>query len=588
MYLRPALLSLLALGGCGIDPITKPPAHTGITETYTDDTGTTTWDDTGTTTTTDDTDTPPTDDTDTPPTDDTDESPPADDTGEPGDPYTGLDLYPVRMVVHPGATWTVRAVATARDGGRADAIGVVYGADDPAVATIDAAGLVTAIGEGTTNIHANFDTLHTLAQIEVRNDGVMTVRVVDSSGTPIVGAHVGRRDTDYVETDASGVALWPVDTSGPETVTAWNGAGWSSTTVVDTVSRTLTLSLLPDDWDGWDSDITGYAGFADVEDADFGEVVAGLAAAAIHGWPTAFELEQLFSEDREFTFYGIDVTAPANLFVEDVEDSYVAESEAGDVAVWAMAGPLSVTDLSAGFSGSGEAISLLIDNLGSMTWGYRGGGTVSAGGSVELNVQPDSPFSDATTATVPSLSVGFNGAETVLMVAMEETPEGWLVSGFGSGAAGDSVAVQHVGAAAVPGSTGRAIMAFAQVGGLGSGDGSCVTAGEVVGGSVVFPPLMEVGTVSFADRDVTYTVDSAADFVHVRLDDSRGHIQDVYSEGSWSGRVPDVLERFADSDVTIKVLAADTTRGNFEDQVSSGALSVESLLPDTTCRAVYH
>lgn len=493
-----------------------------------------------------------------------------------------LDVYPGSMVVHPGATFNLRVVATELDEARADATGATFASDDAAVATVDADGLVTAVAAGTTTLRVDLGGLQDTVAVEVRDDGVVTVTVVDAStGAPIEGARVALLDRDSIGTDASGVAQVAVPDGGPLVVSAWGAEDtYASVTIAGTVSRVLTLPLWPKDLSPDDASVSGALDFTGVDDGAYTDAVIGFASASVQGELGALRLEDLFAEERSISVYGIDVDAPSNLFMEGVEEGYVAGAHAGPVGAWGLAGPIPIADVTSGLSGSGDALRLLVDHLPDMAWGYAVGGTASLGAVTSMDLAPGTPFDDALDVPLPALPAGFGGTEGFFVLTTDErADEGFVGTGLGMGSG--TLSVSTVAEGTVSDSLGTAVLAYAQVDGLGSGGPTSSVVGRVgADGSLAFPEMLDIATLDTWDpatRTLGVTVDPDAQFVRVRLVDNRQRVADLIVAGAYAGEVPRTNADFGMARATVEVRAFGTVEGTFEEWVAEGVLDPGAL-----------
>ncbi len=506
------------------------------------------------------------------------------DTGAPT--WLSLEVWPSRIRVHPGATFSLRVVATDAAGARVDLPTgpdvPVFRSDAGDVAQVDDTGLVTAHNAGAAVLTVSHGGQEATVRVEVEESGTATIVVLDGkTGLPIEGASVAGSAPDPVATDAAGTAVVPVPDGGPQTFSVWVDDRYDALTVVDVVGRELTLSLLPKDTVENDALLAGAVDFAGVDDGEWSDVVVGFAAASIQGSLAATRLEDLFADERAITVFGVDVDAPANLFVEGAAPDYAARALAGPVAAWGLGGPIPIADATAGFSGSGDALKLLADNMGAMSWGHRADLVAVSDDTLAVDLAPIVRFDARTPVSLPPLSLGFHGDEVYfLLVAEERLDEGFVVTGLGTGGASAVADVPTVLPGNVADSLGTSALAYAQVGGIGSGGAtSAAVASDVVGGALVVPPLQDIPSVDAWEpttRGVAYTVDADAHFVRVRLKDERNRIHDILAPSSWSGTIPTCVTNFRLPQASIEVLALQTSGGSYEAWLAGGDLSVQT------------
>jgi hypothetical protein len=449
--------------------------------------------------------------------------------------------------------------------------------DDPAVATVDATGLVTAVAEGTTTLRAQVGGLEATESIEVRADGLAYITILDAyTGAPLEGATVSVVDMDHGSTDASGAIALAVTDGGPVSVSVFYDSSYQAVTYYGTVSRQFTIPLWPLADMGQAADLVGDVDFSGVDDADWDELVVGFAASTHPGSLASLELDNLFSPDRSFSVLGVDVSAPANLFVEGIIETYDSSCAVGAVGAWGLAGPFLAEDASSGLNGAEDALELVAANAGNLSWGFTPGGFATSGSTVELDLAPSPKLSDTITVDTPALSLGFQGTEQFfLLTAEERADEGWVPTGLGVG--NGSVDIDSAPAGSVADSLATAVYAYAQVGGLGSGGATVASVATEVKGAYSLPELQDVPVVdswSPATRDLTVTTDAAATFLRVRVEDAKGHAHDLFmpNTGTWTGNEPNIYSAFARAKADVIVTAVETVDGHFEDWVSGGDL----------------
>jgi hypothetical protein len=455
-----------------------------------------------------------------------------------------------------------------------------YTSDDPTIATIDADGVVTALAEGSTTLRASLGGVEAASTVQVRADGVATITVLDgATGLPIEGARVALPFTTSVRTDASGVALLPVTDALPITFSAWVDDTYNALTVTGMVGRQVTVSILPKDTNPRTGELAGAIDYSGVDDADWSEMVVGFAASSIQGALASFVLDDLFADDRGLSLFGVDVNAPGNVFIEGTVDDYVATARPGPVAAWGLGGPLAISDATSGFAGTGDALRLLSDNLDALSWGEVTGISASAGATAAADLAPAERFDDAVTVTLPALSIGFHGDEDLFVLATEErADEGYIVTGLGTGIG--TLDVRTVPAGTVPGSLGTTVLAYGQVGGVGSGGATSASIAPVAAdGTATFAELQDIAVLDTWDaptRAVGATVDPDADFVRIRLTDDVNRVHDVLAPASWSGTLPNCVNAFRLAHASVEVLSLHTADGSYEGWLNAGDLD-----PDT-------
>lgn len=505
-------------------------------------------------------------------------------TGDPGEPpppaWVGLSLHPATLVVNPGASWTLRAVGTRDDGTRADVTDAVYTVEDPKVLSVAADGTVTALAAGTTTLRAALEDQLATATVEVRDDLALAVTVVDArTGAPIPDARVALAGSPPSRSDADGRVTLTVPDGLPVDVSAWVDEDWSALTVLQTVSRSVVLPLWPRGTLGAAAEVEGTVSFADVPDPAWDELAAGLVGAAWTPSLATLDVDGLFAPDRTLTLYGADVSVPANVVVEGTAEDYAAPAWPGAAGSWCFAGTFPIDEVSGAAGSTGDAFALFIAHLADLRWDGAGGGTTDVGAPATVDLAPATAVGDRYSFGLPALPLGFRGTEETLVLAAEDTANGWLVTGMGLGST--VVAVDRVDPAQVPGALGSAALAYAQVDGLGSGGAtSAVVAHADADGAMVFPPMLDVAAVeawSPKTRALAVSADADAHLLRVRLVDPHRNVHDLVVAGSWSGTLPNTLADFGRAQATLDLLAVQTVDGHYEEWVQGGTIEPGAL-----------
>ena len=496
-----------------------------------------------------------------------------------------IDAWPAAMVVNPGATYAVRVVGSQTSGARDVYLLATFASDDPAIAVVDAAGVVTAVALGTTTIRVGAEDFEVQLSVEVRDTLEAAITVTDATtGAPLDGASIFSA-LGTVVTDSTGLAHVPVTDGHPSTFTVWMDDAYYAVSVLDTVSRAFTVPLPVVADQSPTAELHGSIDFAGILDPGMGAEVMGLASGTIQGELSLFEVEDLLGPDRLLDYYGVEVMVPSNLFVEHFLGDFYAGVWPGPVGVWGLAGPVPIAEFAAGLNGTGDAMALIIDHLGDFTWGHDGGYTAVSGATTEAPLAPSISFSDTARIALPSLSVGFEGTEEQFVCAFDETPDGWVLTGLGLGAG--VVDIQRVPVGSVSADGRSAVYTLAQVGGLGSGGGVAVSVAEDAGGTVLFPDLQDVPVINLwnkSTRELDVTVDAAATLVRVSLIDVNGLHHQLITDGGWTGIVDMQNPNFGRGKADVRVESYTVLDGTFEGWVSAGDWDPEHLGPTTVAR----
>ena len=496
-----------------------------------------------------------------------------------------IDAWPAAMVVNPGATYAIRVVGTQRSGARDVYLAATFASDDPAMATVDAAGLVTAVAPGTTTIRVAAEAFEVALSIEVRDTLDAAVTVTDATtGAPLEGASIFTA-LGTVVTDSAGLAHVPVAAGTPATFTVWMDDAYYAVSVLDTVSRAFTVPLPVVADQTPTAQLHGSIDFAGIADPDMGEEVMGLASGTIQGELSLFEVEDLLGPDRLLDYHGVEVMVPSNLFAEHFLDDYYAGVWPGAVGVWGIGGPVPIAEFAAGLNGTGDAMELIVNHLSDFTWSQDGGYLAVRGATTEAPLAPSVSFSERARIALPSLSAGFEGTEEQFVCTFDETADGWVLTGLGLGAG--VVDVQRVPVGSVSADGRSAVYTLAQVGGLGSGGGVSIAVAEDEGGTALFPDLQDVPVINLwnkSTRELDVSVDAAATLVRVSFIDVNGLHHQLITDSGWVGIVDMQNPNFGRGKADVLVESYSVLEGTFEGWVSEGDWDPEHLAPTTVAR----
>jgi hypothetical protein len=121
----------------------------------------------------------------------------------------------------------------------------------------------------------------------------------------------------------------------------------------------------------------------------------------------------------------------------------------------------------------------------------------------------------------------------------------------------------------VPGARARAVLAVAQAGGIGSGQGTTAVVAEV---GQPFPVPLALPSITDWNPETRALAASAegADFLLLRLVDKKHHVHEVVAPGAWDGTMPAAIDEMARGQATLYATAAATMTGHFEDWVRDG------------------
>lgn len=516
-------------------------------------------------------------------TSDTDTDPPdTGDTGAVADRLSSVALYPADLVVHPGASFSLRAMGTWASGA-VDELTAAYASSDAKIAAVDKDGNVTAIAAGSVELTATADGISGAVSLTVADDGMVHVSVISAtSGEPLEGVKVKVGEGDQLSTPKDGTLSIPVDDGGgPIEVTAY-GAAYMPATVWGTVSRQVTIPVHTDE-EFWASNarLEGDVDFSGVDEGSLGELTIGLVVPSFRYGPLLIEPDDLMAEDRTVEIFGLKTDIPSNLSLKEHAEGYAASTPAatGHGAAWVIAGALPVGDITAALdadtSDTEGALSLLGEHIDELRWGWASADGLSSGETCGVDVLPSVRFSSSVQVQTGPLPGGFAGTEEPLvMVGRMIDDAGVVVTGLALGA-GD-VSVPAVPGSNVDGATGTVAMGIAQIGGLGSGGAISAAWGPVVDGAAELPLYQNTPSVTSFDavsHDFEMWTDPRSDYVRVVLQSRDGTARILYMPGGEvAGMISDPGFPMGYAVVIWRILSLETTGDTFEGMVRSGEL----------------
>ncbi|MCK6514683.1 hypothetical protein L6R46_06475 [Myxococcota bacterium] len=509
-----------------------------------------------------------------------------DDTGEVVSDWDSLRLSPSLIRVDVGATFTARAVLFDDVMGSQDAA-AVFAVSDAAVLSVDAAtGLVTALAEGSAFVTADAEGLHAEALVAVQADGALTITVVDGlTGAPIPGAKVSY-DTTRATADADGRATLTVPVGVPADVSVWvEGGGYIPLSVLGAVPRELTLPLRPDSEEaGPAATVGGEVLFDACPEADWDEAIVGIVGPSFQRAPLFINAEDLLAEDRLIKFYGVDVSIPANLVVQGGAETYETPAHEGDVALWGFAGPMPISEISAGFADVGQAFGAVLGHLDNFRFQALSGLSASASIALDQAVRPEFGFDQEVVVELAELPEGFLGNEDVLVMLLEVSEAGMTLTGLGQGTG--TLSVSRAAAEAWPVSDGLYVLAWAEVGGLGTGGGSVMALVPVEAGFATVSDWMTPPTgaeLDGASRSLSLTTDARASGARLYLKGNDGSDRDfLLPSGAFTGVVPKEAPKLNLGRTRWDLIAVETPADTYESLLIGGGFAPLSLEANTT------
>jgi hypothetical protein len=500
-------------------------------------------------------------------------SPWSDSQDDTGDPSTDVELRvsPSSAVIGVGGVLELRVVVLDSRGEARD-VQADLAVDQASVLGLSGAS-VEGASAGTATVTATFDGLTTSSEITVQAEDLLTLRLVDGrTGAALDDTRVAVDGVRYLA--ESGALSVPLSDGQPLTFTAYHvSTDYIPATVYGAVVRDITLPLrLATDEDPPSSVLGGSLDFSACEEAEWDELLVGFSGASVQSHPLLMDADDLVGESRVVDFYGADVNVPGNISLGGLDETWSSLAEPGAVGAWSFAGPVPIAELSAGITTVTQAVGLLQDRSESIRHTWVGG--LEAGeADLSQDLAPSGELSESLTVTLPELPAGFAGTEEILLVALAEGPEGHAVMGLGAGLG--TAELHHAPL------EGGQVLAYVEVGGVGTGGGRSLQMLPLEGAAVVFGDFLQAPALSSFDGSsggFELSNDAQAQLVRVHVLSFDGGKRDLWLGG---GSVAEELTRDGPSmgfGRTIwRVTALDLDEGSLQGRLSSGELGPAAL-----------
>src|SRR5690606_36458959 len=171
-------------------------------------------------------------------------------------PVETVEVQPATIPLRPGGTAQLQVTLRAADGGEITGRTITYASENNGIATVDAAGLVRAVAEGTTRVSATAEGKTGFATVNVGPEPVARVDVAPPTSDIFVGERVTLSATTRAADGAvltgrtvtwrtSDAAIATVDASGNVTGTGAGNATITATSEGVDGTATVTVALKP-------------------------------------------------------------------------------------------------------------------------------------------------------------------------------------------------------------------------------------------------------------------------------------------------------------------------------------------------------
>jgi len=465
--------------------------------------------------------------------------------------WSQLRIDPDGVAVFPGAQLPVRVTIDGPEG-RVDLDAEVE-VSGPGI-LVD--GVLTTSDPGEVLLVATAHGLEAQGVVEVRDDGLLTVTVVDDAGAAVPDARVVVAG-DRVDTGSDGIAQISVP-DAPITITVYgDDVSQVPATFVGVQGRRVVLPLRSAEGRSPDSVVSGTVDFGATLAPEDGQLGIAIAGRTLIQHPLLLNADELLGDKREVEVIGLKVDVPGNLAVRDYDETYTVPAWAGPGGAWALAGPLNVADLLLAADEVGTAVELLAAHPEEFKYTRVG----TAAPDTELVLKPDQGLDTLIPVTLPALP---DSAGVPLLVALEPTPEGLSPSGLGT---------SDLYAAGSP----DRVLAYVEDGGVGTGGARVLQLGTLHDGEAVIGEFQDFPVLeSFDGATRTFQVNTDRDAVYVRvwIEASDGAHRDLYVRaGQVEGVIPDEGPSMDYGRTEWQLLVLDRQHGTWESVLASGALS---------------
>lgn len=464
--------------------------------------------------------------------------------------WSELLIEPDGAVLFVGATVRARVSAVGPQG-RVD-VGAELSLEGPG--SLDA-GQLTAEGEGTLLLSATYEGLQAQASIEVRDDGLLAVRVVDLQGEPVPKARVVV-DGERSETDLEGRAVLEV-ADGPLAITVYGeDSSVVPTTFIGVLVRDLVLPLRPDAGRAPDSTLAGVVDFSDSLPPQEGQAGIAIVGRSLVDHPLLLDADDLLSEKRPVDFFGLAVDVPGNVAIQDLDEGFTVPAWAGPGGAWVLAGPMDVAALLT----ASKDVAATVEALTADPTVFRYTRVAAVAPDSHLTLVPDQLLESAVSVVLPTVP---EDAGTPLLVALEPTLEGLAPTGLGT---------STLYSAGSP----TQVLAYIEQGGVGTGGARALQVSPVVDGEAVIEPFQDfpvIASFDGASRAFSITTDPHADFVRVWIVAADGTRRDLYMpSGSVDEVIPYEGPEMGYGLTTWVVLSMELEKGTWEQVLTDGGL----------------
>ena len=491
------------------------------------------------------------------------------DTGEIED--RRLEVFPDDVVLGVGGVLQVRGVLVDDDGDTQD-VELTLVSPGPEVTV--AGDEITAVSPGELVVEATADGETATVKVLVQQEHELVVHLVEAhTGAPMTEGRLNI-DGEKALADTSGTVRMAVADGGPVTFTAYDATtDWIPAVVYDATVREITLPLRPvSDEDPIDGSVSGTLDLSSSVPSEWDELIVGFSGTALVDHALFYDGDELVGDERTVDFFGADVDLPGNISLEEVDTTWSAGCAEGTTGVWSFTVPVPINTMSAGLETVTDATALLAERAEDVRYAWQGG--VTCGDEVPLT--PAAELDASVVVELPTeLPQGFYGTEDVLLLVLEQVDEGSAIVGVGAGEGTVTVPIHALGG------FGTQVLAYAEVGGAGSGSGrvlQLVDEGQDVDAWKRAPSLD-----AFDGATATYelTTDDGHHLVRAHVLSFDGGRRDLYfAGGARTDVIPKVGPSMGFGRTIWRVRAVETSTATFQSALVTGALDPATMQDD--------
>ena len=511
------------------------------------------------------------------------------DSGYLAPPLFSVAIYPQSMRVDISASWQLRVVVKELESeGVVDSPAISYTSSDEAVVTVNSLGVVYAVGVGEASVFAEYDGVLAESIVSVQDSGEIWVRVVEAStGSPVSEARVMVDGVKHL-VDSNGEVEFSVTPGEAVDVTAYtdNSSDLILATVMGVVGRDLVIPLREDIADdrgeatlGGATDLSGTIPSGNDEKGE-GLVTVGIALPTLQDGPLFFNAEHLLADTHLVDIYGLGVYIPTNLYIEHVLEEWSVQADNGPVGVWTLAGPVPFVDLFGGFSTTADLLDFMLPHLDGFMYTVTSGLEGSDLAPVNQDLRPDEPMNLTIEVVMPPFPEAFTGTENAMLMALDgDEEEGLAVVGLGQGKL--STFMGRVDGTVYGWEGEGSVLAYAEVGGVGSGGGRVLSVADVIGGVAEISGWQEPpALLSFDHQDMSFslTTDPAVQATRLHIRSGNGSRRDVYlPPGAISTVLPTDGPDLGYGNTVWDLMSIETHTGSWDSLLRDGGLAPAHL-----------